>query len=429
VSQLKEMPVPHLLTTFKGPLHAIEQRLLDNQVKIESWFRKKWQQVPPLFYSSVDLRNSGFKLAPVDTNLFPAGFNNLNPQAMPLCIQAVQSFVEKICPTGTQILLIPESHTRHMFYFEHLATLKEILTNAGFEVRIGSLLENLKAAKDIPLPSGKSITLEPLTRKDNRVYVGEDFSPCLILLNNDLSDGVPDVLKGLDQKITPSLDLGWTTRFKSQHFKHYQLAVEEFCKEIDMDPWLISPLFRNCGEVNFMTGEGQDCLIHHADILFKAIKEKYQQHNIDREPFVVIKADAGTYGMAVLMIKSVEELKQLNRKQRMSMATIKGSKAVSQVILQEGVYSFETWGEEESVAEPVVYMIGNHVVGGFYRIHAEKGMDENLNAPGMNFEPLAFVEACNNPCATEGGCDNRFYAYGVIARLALLAGGMELVAL
>jgi oxygen-independent coproporphyrinogen-3 oxidase len=26
----------------------------------------------------VDLRNAGFKLAPVDTNLFPAGFNNLN---------------------------------------------------------------------------------------------------------------------------------------------------------------------------------------------------------------------------------------------------------------------------------------------------------------------------------------------------------------
>ena len=33
---------------------------------------------------SVDLRNAGFKLAPVDTNLFPGGFNNLNQDFLPL---------------------------------------------------------------------------------------------------------------------------------------------------------------------------------------------------------------------------------------------------------------------------------------------------------------------------------------------------------
>ena len=36
---------------------------------------------------SVDLRNSGFKLAPVDTNLFPGGFNNLNP-GFPAAVRA-----------------------------------------------------------------------------------------------------------------------------------------------------------------------------------------------------------------------------------------------------------------------------------------------------------------------------------------------------
>lgn len=428
MTQHADIPVPHLKTSLSGPLHELERLLLDHQVKIEAWFRQKWQQMPPLFYASVDLRNAGFKLAPVDTNLFPAGFNNLNPDAMPLCIQAVQSVVEKICPSAQQILLIPESHTRHMFYFEHLARLKEILSNAGFSVRIASLLENLKAPKEISLPSGKSIIIEPLQRKDRRVYVGEDFSPCLILLNNDLSDGVPEILKNVEQKITPSLELGWATRFKSDHFKQYQAVAEEFSSQINIDSWLISPLFRNCGAVNFMTGEGQECLVSHATALFEAIKEKYKIYNISHDPFVVIKADAGSYGMAVMMIKSPEDIKHLNRKERLNMATTKGSQEVSKVILQEGVHSFETWGEKESVAEPVVYMIGNHVVGGFYRVHADKGMDENLNAPGMNFEPLAFVESCHYPCSPSKSCDNRFYAYGVIARLALLAAGMELAA-
>lgn len=416
--------VPQLPSTLKAPLHQLEQRLLDQQVKIESWFREKWQQVPTLFYSSVDLRNAGFKLAPIDTNLFPAGFNNLNPDFMPLYIQAVQATIETICPTAKQILLVPESHTGHMFYFEHLACLQEILAKAGFSVHIGSLLEELKAPKDIRLPSGKSIRLEPLQRVGNRLAI-DDFSPCVVLLNNDLAGGVPAILQGLEQEICPPIDLGWATRSKANHFYHYEIVSREFAKHLDIDPWLISPFFRYCGEVNFMTGEGQQCLVSNVEALFESIQRKYAEYGIEHPPFVIIKADAGTYGMAVMTIKHVDDLKHLNRKQRTNMSTIKGGRAVSKVIIQEGVYTFETWGEEQSVAEPVVYMVGHHVVGGFYRVHAQKGVDENLNAPGMNFQPLPFIGACNNPCHPADDCANRFYAYGVIARLALLAAAME----
>jgi Glutamate-cysteine ligase. len=49
------------------------------------------------------------------------------------------------------------------------------------------------------------------------------------------------------------------------------------------------------------------------------------------------------------------------------------------------------------VAEPVVYLIGHNVVGGFYRVHSSRRADENLNSPGMHFEPLAFEECCISP--------------------------------
>jgi len=71
--------VPNLTTALTGPLLELEAHLLNSQAQIETWFRSQWLKTPAPFYTSVDLRNAGFKLAPVDTNLFPAGFNNLNP--------------------------------------------------------------------------------------------------------------------------------------------------------------------------------------------------------------------------------------------------------------------------------------------------------------------------------------------------------------
>ena len=76
--------VPHLTTSLTGPLQELERVVLGERPEIERWFRAQWQDHVVPFYTSVDLRNSGFKLAPVDTNLFPGGFNNLNPDFLPL---------------------------------------------------------------------------------------------------------------------------------------------------------------------------------------------------------------------------------------------------------------------------------------------------------------------------------------------------------
>ena len=129
-----------------------------------------------------------------------------------------------------------------------------------------------------------------------------------------------------------------------------------------------------------------------------------------------------------MTVRSVDELRNMNRKQRTSMSKSKGGQKVQRIIIQEGVYSFETWGEDSAVAEPVVYLLGKQVVGGFYRVHKDRGIDENLNSPGMHFEPLAFARACHKPgkeCSPHEQ-QNRFYAYGVIARLSMLAAAREI---
>lgn len=419
--------VPNLTTALTGPLQQLESHLLERQPQIEAWLRGEWLRTPAPFYTSVDLRNAGFKVAPVDTNLFPAGFNNLNPAFLPLCIQAVQSAVERVCPVSQRILIIPENHTRNMFYFESLATLGEIIARAGFEVRFGSLLPEVTESWAVELPSGRSLRLEPLQREGKRIGV-DGFDPCMILLNNDLAEGQPPLLVGLEQPVIPPLALGWSSRLKSGHFAHYHDVASEFAALVEIDPWFVEPLFRNCGEINFMKREGEDCLVRNATALFTAIQLKYDEYGLEQKPFVVVKADAGTYGMGVMMVDSPEQLVELNRKQRTKMSAAKGGKEVTRVILQEGVYTHETWGAESAVAEPVIYMIDHFVVGGFYRVHTGRGVRDNLNAPGMHFEPLAFADCCNIPDCTRSpdAHINRFYTYGVIARLAMLAAAREI---
>lgn len=399
--------------------------LLDQQIAIETWLREQFRLTPPPFYASMDLRNAGFKIAPVDTNLFPAGFNNLNPQFMPLYIQAMQATLQEICPDVCKILLIPESHTRNFFYLENVAILQEIIDSAGFAIRLGSLLPELTAPQEIILPSGKKILLEPVQRHGNRISL-PDFDPCLIVLNNDLSAGIPALLHNIQQKILPPLALSWDTRLKSTHFQHYAAVTEELAAHIGIDPWLMTPLFTYCDGVDFMRGEGEACVVEKTAALLEKIQAHYDHYQIKTPPFVVVKADAGTYGMAVMMIQRPEQLQKLNRKQRLQMAKVKNGKAVTRVIIQEGVYTQEM--VNDSVAEPVIYTLGRNVIGGFYRVHAERGENENLNSPGSYFEPMAFEASCNQPRHNEA-CDethNLFYLYGIIARLALIAAAREL---
>ena len=418
--------VPHLTTALTGPLLELERQFLDNQTRIEQWFRSQWLETTPLFYGSTDLRNSGFKLAPVDLNLFPGGFNNLNDVFLPLCVQAAQAAIERICPDARNVLLIPENHTRNQFYLQNVAKLVSILRLTGLNVRIGSLLPDVTEPTVLELANGATLALEPLERRGTRLGV-KNFDPCAVLLNNDLSAGIPAPLQGLDgQWLIPPLHAGWHSRRKSNHARAYDQVAKDFAEHVGIDPWRINPEFGVCGQIDFKERTGEECLAGQVDSLLTRIRSKYKEYGVTDEPFVVVKADAGTYGMGIMMVKDAAEVKGLNRKQRNKMSVIKEGLQVHEVIIQEGVHTFET--VDDAVAEPVVYMMDHYVVGGFYRVHTERGRDENLNAPGAHFKPLAFETCCTRPDVQQGpdAPPNRFYAYGVVARLALLAAAVEI---
>ncbi len=421
--------VPHLVTALNGPLLELEKKILDATPAIERWFRLEWQEHTPPFYCSVDLRNSGFKLAPVDTNLFPGGFNNLAQEMLPLAVQAAMAAIDKYCPDARNLLLIPERHTRNTFYLQNVARLIQIFRQTGLNVRLGTLADDIKEPTTLDLPDGGTLTLEPLERSANGRRVGlKNFDPCTVLLNNDLSAGIPGILEDLhEQTLLPPLHAGWAIRRKTNHFAAYDEVAKKFGKLIDIDPWMVNPYFAKCGGINFHERTGEEELAQHVDAVLTKIRKKYKEYGIKEAPFVIVKADAGTYGMGIMTVRDASEVKDLNRKQRNKMSVVKEGLEVSDVIIQEGVHTFEQINE--SVAEPVVYMMDRYVVGGFYRVHAERGIDENLNSPGAHFVPLAFAQqhALPDLGAKPGtAAPNRFYMYGVVARLALLAASLEI---
>ena len=412
--------VPHLITALNGPINELEQRILDSMPAIERWFRLEWMEHTPPFYTSVDVRNSGFKLAPVDTNLFPSGWNNLTPEMLPLAVQAAMAAIEKICPEARNLLVVPENHTHNTFYLSNLLQLKRIFHQAGLNVRFGSLNPEIKEPTSFNVPNGEVISIEPLIRSDTRLGL-KDFDPCTILLNNDLSAGIPGMLEDLhEQFLLPPLHAAWSVRRKSRHFQAYEEVAKRFGKLLGMDPWLINPLYAKCGEVDFAAGVGMDSLSSHVDALLTKIRRKYKEYGINEKPFVIVKADNGNCGMGIMTVRDVKDLDLQNIKPQEGLT-------LTEVIVQEGVLTNER--VNDAVAEPVVYMMDRFVVGGFYRVHAERAVDESLNAPGASFVPLAFADSSRLPQPGRkpgSSSPNRFYMYGVIARLAMLAASYEL---
>ena len=444
------MQLPEISPEYAHYLNEFEAVILQQHSKIEAWFRRQWKEHTPPFYGSVDIRNAGYKMASIDMNLFPGGFNNLNPNFIPLATIAAQDAVERACEFAKSVLLIPENHTRNTFYLQNVYALAEILRNAGFEVRIGSFNPELTEATEFTTALGNTLLIEPLQRTRDRVHLADGFSPCFVLLNNDLSGGVPDILRNIAQTVLPPLHGGWTTRRKTHHFAAYNQVAAEFAQLLGIDEWQINPYFEQIGGLNFQEREGEDALAAAVERVLAKIQAKYDEKGIKDKPFVIVKADAGTYGMGVMSVKSADEVRSLNRKNRNKMAKVKEGLEVSEVIVQEGIYTYETLNG--AVSEPVVYMMDRFVIGGFFRVHEGRANDENLNAGGMVFVPLnqSIPSAGSaNDEETEQNCkrvfeqweelgmarpnlekpdcpSNRLYVYGVMARLSLLAAALEL---
>ena len=159
-------------------------------------------------------------------------------------------------------------------------------------------------------------------------------------------------------------------------------------------------------------------LAKQVDQFLANLKAEYARRGWNQEPFCFVKNNSGTYGLAVIRVASGEEVKEWTYKSRKKMKAAKGGRSVEEVIIQEGIPSIVT--SDESTAEPVIYMIGSELAGGFLRTHAEKSATESLNSPGAVYKKLCVTDLADDRL----GCP-RENVYGWSAKLGLLAIGLE----
>ncbi|MBN8827817.1 MAG: glutamate--cysteine ligase [Sphingobacteriia bacterium] len=350
-----------------------------NRLTIDDFFKFKLQNLVPTLYNSVDIRDSGFKVAPVDTNIFPAGFNNLSDQEIKKTNQEFKNYISTYYPNTKNILLITENHTRNLFYLDNVYALTKVFE--GFELQISNLL--FEKEEILISNSSHELKYTPIKLKDNFLVDKNDNKFDLVILNNDLSSGYNELIKNANNPIIPNPLHGWFNRSKVKHFEAYYNLVEELSKLININPFFITTQVKACGYVNFKEKTGLECLTSKAEELLQNLKIQYKEMKIPYDPYLFIKADQGTYGMGIMSITSAEEILNLNKDTRKKMAVIKEGMENTSVIIQEGIPTQNKYNNNP--AEPMSYLIGGKPISLFLRVNSEQDETGNLNSKGMFF--------------------------------------------
>ncbi len=396
----------------------IHEKIVKNIKQVEEWFQSKSQNYQIPIYSSYDIRDSGFKVTNVDANIYPAGFNNICPTDQDHAPDLMQSYIEKHYGSSVKkILLLTEEHTNNPYYWSNIASLKNIMTEAGLQVQIAIPRAKGSGKIEMQTATGEKLSVCPAYFENQRITAC-DFTSDLIVSNNDFSEFYAEWGDEILSPMNPPRELGWYQRKKSNYFKFYNELATEFASVIDLDPWALTVETELFTHFDLSDDQAKEQLATKVGELLSRTKQKYVEHQILGEPFAFIKNNSGTYGLGVVKVGSADEVRNLNYKSRKKMKAAKGGRDVEEVIIQEGVPS--TTRAEGVTAEPAIYLLGCKLAGGFLRTHADKDETESLNSPGAIYKKLCVsdldISVADHPLEN---------VYGCIARLGLLAIGRE----
>lgn len=380
--------------------------------QINEYLDSKFEFKNTPIYSSVDIRESKDKIAPVDHNMYPAGFNNLCNLDLGYATEVFQASISKISSSTNTVGIIPESHTKNLFYLDNLAMLGKVIRDAGYEVTFLSFDGNLfSEEQELNLISHSKFDLQILKAeiRDGKIYAG-DTEQDLIILNNDQSDPIDIDWKAITTPINPTPLIGWFARQKNKHFSFYNKVVEDFSKHFEINPNILQAKFKTVEDVDFSSKEGLEKLGQAVDELKSELPE-------DKKVFV--KASQGTYGMGISVVSSGEEIISMNRKARNKMDIGKNKIKFTSLLVQEGVDTILQY--DDMPAEVAIYLVSGKSVGGFMRANSEKKADGNLNSRGMVFRKF-----CISEIRQDQDHKAKEAVYTVIARLATLASTKEI---
>lgn len=392
----------------------LEKFICDHWDKINAYITNAQVGLPIPFYSSVDIRESKEKYAPVDHNMYPAGFNNLCSADLRDATPVIKETLYKINPQAQTIGIIPESHTKNLMYLDHLAALEKLTKDSGYKVIFLSFDTTLfplgEEHVDLISHSGHPLKIHLGKIINGRLHTSNDKID-IAINNNDQSNPWPINWKEITTPIAPTPLIGWFRRQKNTHFAYYKKVADDFAAHFEIDPDLIQAQFRGVDEVDFENKHGLEKLGNAVDDLIHELKPGSK---------VFVKASQGTYGMGISVVASGNEIINMNRKTRNKMDIGKNSIKFTSLLVQEGVETILKY--DDMPAEITIYLLNGKSIGGFMRVNGEKDSMGNLNSRGMVFRKLCMGDVIDS--AEDHKTKEAMYS--IIARLSTIASAYEI---
>ncbi len=386
--------------------HLIHQKIIDKLTEAENWLLDKSKGYKLPFYSSFDIRESQLKVACVDANVFPAGFNNICEEDQKRTSELIKIHLRESHSSTKHILLLAEEHTRNLYYWDNILVIKSLIEQAGFPVTVCVPGKKILSPQKIVTASGRELFLQLLhsIKKEG-----------VVISNNDFSDqyDLP-----LDREYKPPIKMGWLFRKKHRFFKEYNLLAEEFAGLLGIEPWRLKIETELFSPFDMKSQENVLNLKSRLKAGLQKLKSRQKKEDPFEEPYLFLKNNSGTYGLGVMAIKDPESFERFSWKARKKMSASKGEAVVKEIIIQEGI---PTTLQRSGNAEPVIYMIGCQVAGGFLRSHKTKDHKANLNSPGAVFRRLCMSDL---EIKIQGLVMENVYSW--IAKLGVLALSREM---
>lgn len=396
----------------------IHQRIIEKQDALTQWHLSVRKELPIPAYTSVDIRDSGAKIASVDANIYPAGFNNICDVDREAAPQAVAAYLKQLYGDLKKVALVTEEHTTNAYYWQNVFALKTMIETAGYEIHL-AFPQKMDSFK-VESANGNVLDVHgSWGNSKGDLELSNGFVPEIILSNNDFSQSLEEWAGSFTEQINPPREVGWHKRKKSEHFKYYNEYAGQFAEILDLPKEYFQIKTELFSGFDMTDENSKQALATKVDQFIGELEEQYTAMGINYKPMVFVKNNAGTYGLAVKEAKSGEDVLSWNNRARTKMKAAKGGNKVEEVIIQEGIPS--RIKSEESVAEPVVYLFGCKLIGGFLRTHNKKGESESLNSPGAVYKRM-----CMNDLLIHKEDHPQENVYGWVGKLSSLAIGKEI---
>ena len=394
--------------------NEFDQFIVSNWNVVNQYIDKIAEGIPVPFYNSVDIRESKIKYAPVDNNIYPAGFNNICLLDLDETSYQITQFIKgQNLPHKCWGILV-ESNTKNKFYLDNLFFLRKAIQDSGIE-RVefisfdSSLFEKNADVLKLETASKFDISIYPAQMAGDIISVSNLILD-VIILNNDQSKPIDISWGDIKTPIFPPPNIGWYNRQKIIHFEKYSQVVREFASHFKVAPDLLEAKHKSMHGIDFSTKESFDALAESVDAL---------KSHLGADQKIFLKASKGTYGMGIQVVSSGNDILQMNRKVRNKMDIGKNRIKFTDILMQEGVDTVLNYDNMPS--EVTIYLINGKPTGGFMRANTEKDHQSNLNSKGMVFKKFCISEIRQNQDFTI-----KEAVYSVLARLSTIAAGLEI---